>query len=271
MSHTCYHRRVGLKGVVLFLVLAAASPLQAADKPDPLTQARQLYNERQFDAALAAAEQARLMPATADRADLIAARAYLERFRQTDEPADLTSARERLRRLDPQRFDSPERTEYIVGLGEALYFEGSYGAAADIFEPVIDRGSTLPGDSRERVLDWWAIAIDRDAWMRPEFVRETAYQRIQTRMREELTTRPWSATAAYWMAAAARAEGDLQAAWDAVEAGWARASLAIDGGAALRADLERLMLVAIIPERAKVLGQSPDSLKSDWQKFKDRW
>src|SRR5436190_1275023 len=84
----------------------------------------------------------------------------------------------------------------------------------------------------------WPIAVDRDAWVRPEPGRETAYQRIRARMREELTTRPGSSTAAYWLAAAARSQGDPQAAWDAVEAGWVRASLAADRGAALRADLD---------------------------------
>ena len=90
-------------------------------------------------------------------------------------------------------------------------------------------------------------------------------------MRDELTAVPGSAAAAYWLAAAARAQGDLQAAWDAVEAGWVRASLAADRGAALRADLDRLMLVAIVPERARALAQPEDTLRLDWENFKERW
>jgi hypothetical protein len=258
-------------GLALLFLITVTPAVYAADGPDLIAEARQLYNQRLFDAALIAADQARLTPALADRADLIAARAYLERFRESAASADLTSARERLRRVNPQRFDSPERTEFIVGLGEALYFEGSYGASADVFETVVDNGSDLPADSRERVLDWWAIAVDRDAWLRPDFARDSAYQRIRTRMRAELTSRPASATAVYWLAAAARAEGDLQAAWDAVEAGWVRASLATDRGAALRGDLDRLMLAAIVPERARMLGQPVDSLKVEWEKFKERW
>ena len=70
---------------------------------------------------------------------------------------------------------------------------------------------------------------------------------------------------------AARSQGDLQSAWDAVEAGWVRASLATDRGAALRADLDRLMLVAIIPERARLLAQPADALKLEWERFKERW
>ena len=271
MSHTCYHRFMGRGAKALLLFLMASPAVYAADKRDPLSEARELYNQRQFDRALGAAERARLTPAAADRADLIAARAYLERFRESAASGDLANARERLGRIDPQRLDALERTEFIVGLGEALYFDESYGAAAEVFETVLDNGNALAAGSRDRVLDWWAIAVDRDAWFRPELGRESAYQRIRARMHDELTTRPGSSTAAYWLAAAARSQGDLQTAWDAVQAGWVRASLAVDRGAALRADLDRLMLVAIIPERARVLVQPAETLKLEWEKFKERW
>jgi hypothetical protein len=271
MSDTCYHRVMGRLGTALFVLLLAAPPLYAADKVDALSEARQFYNQRQFDQSLEAAERARLIVGMADRADLIAARAYLERFRERDAADDLTNARERLRHLDPQRFDAVERAEFIVGVGEALFFEGSFGAAAGVFETVLDTGSSLAVESRDRVLDWWAIAVDRDAQLRPEFTRENAYQQIRERMHDELATHPGSSTAVYWLAAAARAEGDLQAAWDAAAAGWVRASLTADHGVALRADLDRLMLVAIIPERARSLGQPPEGLRVDWERFKERW
>src|SRR5438105_4744022 len=86
----------------LVCIFAAAAPSRAAD--DPLARARQLYNQHQYEAAVAAAEQARQTPARADAADLVAARAYLERFRGSAVSDDLTNARDRLRRLDPQRF-----------------------------------------------------------------------------------------------------------------------------------------------------------------------
>ena len=253
------------------LLLAMGSALSAADEPDPLGEARTLYNQRQFEASVGAAERARLIPELADRADLIAARAYLERFRESSTAEDLVSARERLRRLDPLQFDSRERTEFIVGLGEALYFDESYGAAAAVFETVLDNPGGLPTDSRERVLDWWAIAVDREAWLRNEMGRQATAKRIGERMRTELTAVPGSAAASYWLAASARAQGDLQAAWDAVEAGWVRASLTADRGAALRADLDRLMLVAIVPEQARALSQPEDTLRLDWENFKERW
>ena len=271
MSHTCYHRLMGRTIAMLSLVLAFAPAGYAADKLDPLADARKLYNQRQFDAALEAAERARLTPAVADRADLIAARAYLERFRENAGPDDLTNARERLRRVDPQRFDPLERTEFIVGLGEALYFEGGYGAAADLFETVVENGSALPEDSRERVLDWWASALDQDARPRPEIERQTVYQRVRDRMALELAANPESGTAPYWTAAAARGQGDLQAAWDAAQAAWVRAPLTADHGVTLRHDLDVLVQKAIVPERARIVGRPSDSLMTEWEAFKAMW
>src|SRR5690349_17716941 len=108
-------------GAAIVLVLLGSSALRAADERDPLSQARLLYNQRQFEAALNAAERARQTPGLADGADLIAARAYLERYRQSGAPEDLVNGRDRLRRLNPERFGPRERTEYIVGIGETLF------------------------------------------------------------------------------------------------------------------------------------------------------
>ena len=102
---------------LLFLDVSVGS---AAQQRDPLTSARILYNQRQFDAAIAAADEGRRVPERADSADLIAARAYLERFRESASPEDLSSGRERLRRIDPGRLGPPERVELIIGLGDAL-------------------------------------------------------------------------------------------------------------------------------------------------------
>src|SRR5262245_11608267 len=98
------------------MAAAAAVPAAGAAAGDPLAKARFLYNQRQFAAAIEAAEQARLLPARADAADLVAARSYLERFRDSALADDLDAARERLRRLSPERFGPRERTEYIIGL-----------------------------------------------------------------------------------------------------------------------------------------------------------
>ena len=259
------------RALVLSWLIPAATASSVLGADDPLARARLLYNEGQFDASIAAADQARQTPARADAADLVAARAYLERFRASAADDDLVSARDRLRRIDPQRFQPRERVEYIVGLGEALFFDGAFGAAANVFDPVLGSRDLLTGDARERVLDWWASALDREAKPRAEIDRQAPYQRIRARMQEELGTHPGSGTAAYWLAAAARAQGDSQAAWDAALAGWARASLTADRGAALRADLDRLVTRAIVPDRAKATAQTPESLNLQWEQFKQRW
>jgi hypothetical protein len=258
--------------LLVCLVVCAASAARAQDSKDPLARARLLYNQQQFDGAIAAAEDGRrLQPARADSADLIAARAYLERYRASAAGDDLTSARERLRRINPARLDVSERVEMVVGLGEALFFDGSPGAAAGVFGSVLAGLDPLTLSARERLLDWWASAVDADARRRPEIERRAMYQQIRDRMQIELGAEPGSAVASYWLASAARGQGDLLAAWDAAQAGWVRAPLAADRGAALRSDLDQLVQQAIIPERAKVSAQPADDLKAEWERFKQRW
>jgi len=264
--------RSAFRGVVVacvWLVNASGSPARAAD--DPLTRARLLYNQRQFQDAVAAAEVARRTPARADAADLVAARAYLERFRESSASDDLANARDRLRRLDPQRLAPRERVEYIVGLGETLYFDQSFGSSAAVFDSVLQSPDLMAADARDRVLDWWADSLDRDVRPRPEIERRGVYQRIRERMEEELAKHPASSAAAYWLAAAARGHGDLQAAWDAAQAAWVRAPLAADKGDALRADVDRLVERALVPERAKASAQPPQTFQQEWDKFKERW
>jgi tetratricopeptide (TPR) repeat protein len=259
-----------LAALAVMCTVAAATPaLRAAD--DPLALARYLYNQQEYEQAVTAAEQARLIPSRADAADLVAARAYLERFRTSEASDDLTNARDRLRRIDPQRFPPRERTEYVVGLGETLFFDGAYGAAAGVFDSVLQSRDLLAGDARDRVLDWWASSLDREARPRSDIDRQPVYQHVRARMETELATHPMSAAAAYWLAAAARAQGDLQAAWNAAEAAWVRAPLTRDRGVPLRDDLDQLVLRAIVPDRAKASAQPPEQLRAQWEQFKERW
>jgi len=255
--------------VLIFAAAASVRPAHGAD--DPLARARQLYNQRNFAEAVQIAEQARLTPARADAADLVAARAYLELYRESGASDDLTNARDRLRRLDPQKFGPRDRAEYVVGLGETLFFDSAFGAAATVFDAVLQSRDALTAEARERVLDWWATAVDREAKPRSEMERQGVYQRIRNRMDAELATHPNSSVAVYWNAAAARSQGDHQAAWDAAQAGWVRARLASDKGDALRADLDRLVLRAIVPDRARATAQPPDLLRAEWERFKESW
>lgn len=257
------------RALVVALVIQTAAATAAAD--DPLVRARQLYNDRQYEAAVTAAEQARLQPARMHAADLVAARAYLERFRVSEASDDLTNARERLRRLSPTGFAPRERGEYVVGLGETLFFEGAFGAAATVFDSALQGFDLESAEARERVLDWWATAVDRDARPRAEAERQGIYKRTRDRMEEELTLHPDSGAAAYWLAAAARAEGDWQTAWDAALAGWVRAPLTGDRREALRADIDLLMHTGVIPDRARITAVPADALKLQWEQFKEKW
>jgi hypothetical protein len=136
---------------------------------------------------------------------------------------------------------------------------------------VLDTSHASLVDERDRVLDWWASAVESQARPRPDAERQALYRGVRTRMREELATRPASTTAAYWVVAAARGRGDLQGAWDAALAAWTRATLAPDHGAALRGDLDRLVQRALIPERARTTNQAPETLLQEWAAFKERW
>jgi hypothetical protein len=257
------------RAALLLACMTVAGPA-AADDRMPLARARILYNQGDFDGAIAAADEARRTADRSDSADLIVARALLERYRASSRADDLEQARERLRRIAAHRFTGRERVEFVVGLGEALYFDQLPGAAAVVFDSVLENPDGMI-DGRERVLDWWATAVDEDARPRSEFERQAMYGRVRDRMRNELGRSPSSPAAAYWAAAAARGQGDLQGAWDAAEAGWVRAAMDEDGGTVLREDLNRLVESALVPERARLLGQSPEALRTSWEQFKARW
>src|SRR3954466_8601738 len=81
----CAMRRLGYS----VLLLLIASPLHAAD---PLSDARRLYNQGQYDAAEQAARDAARFPATADGARVVLGRVQLERYRRTPAAADLSGA-----------------------------------------------------------------------------------------------------------------------------------------------------------------------------------
>ncbi len=132
--------------------------------------------------------------------------------------------------------------EYVIGLGETLFFDGAPGAAAAIFGAVLAGPDFLTPAARDGLLDWWASAIDRDARRQADIERRAMYQKILDRMEVEVGANPSSTAASYWLAAAARGQGDLTVAWDAALAGWVRAGLSLDENADLRGDIDRLVL-----------------------------
>ncbi len=265
--------RAVFTAAILLLSLCIGSAVAA----DPLSEARRLYNQALYEQAEKLARDVAAMPGRADAAHVVIGRIRLERFRQSANPQDLAQAREALRMVDATVLDSVERVELTIGLAEALYLEQRFGAAAELFESVRQRSSLLGPAAHERVIDWWATALDRSVQGRSADERTAVYTRILDRMEEEIAEHPGSTTAGYWTAAAARYIGDIERAWSAALAGWLRASLADDRGAALRADLDRLVTQALIPERAAKLAQRGDmketmnAMTAEWEAFKKTW
>jgi tetratricopeptide (TPR) repeat protein len=246
----------------------------SASAPDALAIARRLYNLGQYDRALEAAREAAANPTTAASARLVIGRINLERYRTSNQSADLEDAHAALKAIDPQTLDPRERVELQVGLAELLYVDEHFGAAAELFDPVLEASSALGPNAHERVLDWWATALDRQAQSSSD--RAPLYERIVARMEQELRRDPTSAPAAYWLAAASRGAGDLDRAWAAASAGWIRAVAARDRGVTLRVDLDRLVTQAIIPDRAarspmRDRRQATAALIAEWESFKKSW
>ena len=267
-----------MRVLTALLVVGFAGSLMAAPAgaADPLAEARRLYNLGQYDGAARMAREAIRVTASAESARLVLGRIHLERFRQSADPEDRVRAREALRAVNPQGLERRERAELIIGQGEALYLDDHFGTAAELFERALDTAEPLGPGAHERLLDWWATAVDRLALTRPREQREPFYARIVSRMEKELAADPSSGPASYWLAAAARGAGNLDRAWYAAMAGWVTAPLAKDHGAALRADLDRLMVQGIIPDRAVKLQprdtkQAAAVMLSEWEALKASW
>jgi hypothetical protein len=267
----CYYRGMLACAAALLLAFTAV-----AAHPDQLATARRLYNQGEYDQALVAAHEAEADPSTVSSARLVIARIRLERYRRTADGADLSDARTALRSIDARALDAREHTELQVGLAEILYLDDDFGAAAEMFEPVLASTGALGADAHDRALDWWATSLDRQAQTVPAADRPPAYRRVAAVMEEELRRDPNSPVANYWIAAAARGAGDLERAMSAASAAWVRASLMRDRGTALRTDIDRLVTLAVIPERAQRMAtrdkrQAANEMLAEWESFKSAW
>lgn len=254
-------------------VCATAGPVYGAD---PLSEARRLYNLGEYDAAERAAREAVRVPGAVDSARVVLGRVLLEQFRRSAAADDLSDARDALRMVNATALDARDRVELALGLAEAMFLDDRFGVAAEMFDPLVDAASVLGPAARERVLDWWATAVDRHAQGRPQSERGALYRRVLDRMSDELMHDPGSTPASYWTAAAARGSGELERAWNAALAAWVRAPLARDRGVTLRGDLDRLVIHGIAPERAARLSpretkQALAGMLSEWESFKNAW
>jgi hypothetical protein len=263
---------------VLAVFLALSIAFAQTPSADPLSRARLAYNEHRYEDAIAAAKQAAKLPGQADAANLVTARSLLERSRESVlNAADLPEARRLLKAVDPGRLSPRDGVEFQVGLGEALYLENNFSAAAEFFANALERSAALDSDAREMVFEWWATNLDRQAQFGPPAERRPLYARILERADKELARRDTSAVASYWLAAAAQGVEDLERAWGAAQAGWIRGGQLGARGAQLRIDIDRLVMQVILPERARRLTAEGDprlalaSFIEEWEALKARW
>ena len=265
-------KRTAALAVAMVLVSALSASAQRAE----LAKARTAYNERQFDAAIAAATVAQKTPATADAATVVLALAHLERYREQANPGDLSAARNALGTVRVSNLDTRDHTDFLMALGEALFFEDDYGAAATLFESGIDRAIAQGTETGEAMLEWWGSAVERHADALEREGRIEAFKRLRERMSRELSRHPGSAAAAYFLVVGTRGSGEPLEAWDAAIAGWVRARLAGARSATLRADLDKLVLEGIIPDRVQTMAaerraQAEADLRAEWAVVKERW
>jgi hypothetical protein len=259
--------------VLCFLALA---PLAWAAEPPSLAKARTLYNSANYEGAIDAAAVARRQPAYADAAALVMARSYLERYRQNADAKDLVAARETFVTIKASALNPRDQVDLIIGIGQALYLGEIFGASANLFETALSRSSLLGARDRMTLLDWWATALDREAQSRPVDRRRVVFERIGARMDEELRQDPGSWVANYWLAVALRGAGDVEGAWHAAIAAWVRSTLSPETTAELRADLDRLVMQALVPERSRVMAvrdpqEAVSALRAEWELLKQQW
>jgi hypothetical protein len=256
--------------LLLSMSLVLVPPARAAEHPS-LAQARALHNAADYDAAIAAAAVARTDPAWADTAALIGARAHLERYRVGLDPGDLIAARDALTAVRQAALAPRDQVDLLVGIGQALYFGGTFGAAGDLFEAALDRASVLGPADRLRLLEWWATALNREVQALTADRRAPLLKRLDERMRAEMRQDPGNAVAAYWLAVVARTGGDAAGAWRAAVTGWVRAILHPDSAGTLRADLDQLVTEGLIPEREREDPEAAAALVAEWAALKEQW
>jgi hypothetical protein len=260
----------------LLLGLGTCLPSVASAEHPSLAQARVLYNAADYDGAIASASLATADPASADAAKLVTARAHLQRYRAAFDPSDLSRARTAMAGLRADALSPRDYLDLLIGLGQALYLSDAFGAAGEMFDAAFSRRSVLDERDQRALLDWWATAVDREAWRSPADRRLVLLEGVRARMDEEVRLDPGNPAANYWLAVAARGAGDYDRAWHAAIAAWVRAALRPETSAALRADIDQFVTQTLVPERARArpeqeTTEAAAALLADWNAIKDQW
>lgn len=279
----CYHRHMLRRHSEVARIIVIAAWLLALNVSSAaqtamtdLARARAHYNQRQFDDAISAAVAARQATETADVAGIVLARAHLERYRERADPTDLSAAREVLGMIHASNLDARDQVELLLALGQSLFLEDDFGAAAEMFESGLERAANTERALAEAMLEWWGSATERQAGSLSRGYRLAVFSRLADRMRQELARYPTSAAAAYWTVAALRGASEPDRAWDAAVAAWVRARLLGQRSSSLRADLDRLVVNGIIPDRVRHLPKdaqpaAESQFKADWELVKEKW
>ena len=268
---------MGGRGVISGMVVAAVLLLWGtAARAQDLTRAHQLYNEGRYAEAIEAATQAQAVPAARHAAGVVLARAHLERFRDVGDPTDLVAARAALSAVQVAGLPARVRVDYLFGLGQALFFDNSTGAAAELFASATADAWAVDAALGEAMTDWWGSAVERELDGQPSDVRRERFRLLADRMRHELAQHATAAAPAYWVAVALRGAGEPERAWDAAVAGWVRAPMTGLAAASLRADLDRLVLDAIIPDLATTrpaaeVAAATSQWRAEWTLVRQRW
>jgi hypothetical protein len=264
----------------LLVATTAAAQVRVADR---LAEARRLYNEHRYEEAAKVAAEARAIPELASEASVVYARALLERYRETSDRVAIDQAREALKHVESAALGRRDAVEFLIALGQALYLDDQfslgdrYSAAAAQFELALVSADVLDPASRDLLFEWWALSLDRQAQQGPESARRPIYARMLERAEQEMASTTASASAPYWLAAAAHGVDDLPRALGAATAAWIRAGSLGASGAKLRDDLDRLVVDVLLPERARQLAPNIDPkpalalLRAQWQELKVQW
>lgn len=269
MGNSAFTRIAGL-----LIVITTVTAQKAAT--DPVGRARSAYNAEQFDQAIAAAREAVKTPATANTGALVLARALLGRFRVQRVALDLEQARAALKQVAADKLSPNDYGEYLVAQGLTLYLDGCadgcYSGAAEMFAMALPRAADAA--ERERVFEWWAAALDRQAlYGTPETDRVAIYRRLLDGAATELVKQDGALSASYWLCAAARGAGDLERAWGAAVFAWTRAGGFGERGKTLRTDLDKFVRDVLLPERARLEADPPQAYKrmlEHWEEIKKK-
>ena len=127
--------------VLTMIVALAAAGVARAAEPPALAKARSLYNEGNYEGAIDAAAVSRRQPGWADASALVIGRSHIERHRQSKDPKELAAAREALMTVRLATLTPRDQVDLIVGLGLSLYLGEVFGAAANLFDTALTRGS----------------------------------------------------------------------------------------------------------------------------------